>query len=599
MNRSLLLVWFFATLVLSQKTCPPYDPSEYVKNFRVPPQCKPEVLSCTRSWKSGIPLGASTDLPLIDSDFILCHEGFYTCGYVPIDPDTGKVLGGSGVHIGGGVDLGVRDRAGLDVISVPLDIINILDLYLQVKSDDAACAVINIPFSLSNSQATTLTDAVINSIVSLAQVRYDTEQTVGTSFISLPKGIRTAIVDIWYHLGPPENYPAFWSSVIVNDWDRAVVELQGYYTSPTPDQILDVRRRYDEADIINAALEECTTSADVVFLLDESGSISSSDFTLALNFTQQIINAFPDETLADPKGTRFGLSVFGSSYRREFNLLSNKNKTAYTNALSSVVKMGGGTYLGAALNEIINSQFTESNGLRPESLGFPKILVVLTDGRATDAVVTPSQNVRDRNIVIYAIGIGGYDLTQLNSIASSPSMDYIYLLTAFADLSGFASTLTASTCYQSQPISFNLTITGQIKKDEFQYFEFQVSITDNLLVVVIDFIGGTLLFASRDTQHPYEFDNDFGFLSSSSSRKEIVISPLATNATTARRRRDSHANVTFPVYVSVKGTSSSNTFVLTGNPCDPAVCKQGASGAGALQESVSVLVLLFAILLSF
>ena len=163
----------------------------------------------------------------------------------------------------------------------------------------------------------------INSIVSLAQARYDTERTVGiVNVVSLPKGIRIAIVDIWYHLGPPEIYPAFWSSVIDNDWDRAVVELRGYYASPTPDQILDARRRYDEADIINAALEECTTPADVVFLFDESGSINPSDFTLALNFIQQIINAFPDETLADPKGTRFGLSVFGSFYRREFNLLS-------------------------------------------------------------------------------------------------------------------------------------------------------------------------------------------------------------------------------------------------------------------------------------
>ena len=55
-------------------------------------------------------------------------------------------------------------------------------------------------------------------------------------------------------------------------------------------------------------------------------------------------------------------------------------------------------------------QFVESRGMRPEVDGIPRILIVLTDGIAHDSLSAPAQNVRDQNIVIYAIGVAGYNL---------------------------------------------------------------------------------------------------------------------------------------------------------------------------------------------
>ena len=88
-----------------------YTPLDYVHFPHVPVNCFTTIPSaCQRSWKSGIPEGIATSKPLIYSEFIVCHESFSTCGYVPIDPDTGVVLGGSGVTIGGGVDLGSTEK---------------------------------------------------------------------------------------------------------------------------------------------------------------------------------------------------------------------------------------------------------------------------------------------------------------------------------------------------------------------------------------------------------------------------------------------------------------------------------------------------------
>ena len=87
-----------------------YDPSRYIGKARVPVDCKPEHLGCPSSWKAGVPEISSDPSnafdEMVDTKFLYCHEGFTTCGYVPIDSTNGQVLGHSGVTIGAGIDLG-------------------------------------------------------------------------------------------------------------------------------------------------------------------------------------------------------------------------------------------------------------------------------------------------------------------------------------------------------------------------------------------------------------------------------------------------------------------------------------------------------------
>lgn len=87
-----------------------YDPSRYIGKVRVPVDCKPESLGCPPSWKEGVPEISSDSSnvfdEMVDTKFLYCHEGFTTCGYVPIDATNGQVLGHSGVTVGAGIDLG-------------------------------------------------------------------------------------------------------------------------------------------------------------------------------------------------------------------------------------------------------------------------------------------------------------------------------------------------------------------------------------------------------------------------------------------------------------------------------------------------------------
>ena len=288
---------------------------------------------------------------------------------------------------------------------------------------------------------------------------------------------------------------------------------------------------------------------------------------------------------------RFGLSLFDDDYRLHFVLSTYKSRAEYSSSLSSVYQDEGGTYLGLALSNILDSQFTEQNGLRPEQYGFPKVLIVMTDGKSDDEVAIPAANVRANNIVIYAIGIGNYDEVQLKAVASSDK--HVIFLNSFSDLSEFAATLTAETCSEPQPLSLEKTITGSVGEDEFQYYTFDVPEQSNLMVEVGDVKGSTIPFASRDNPHPYEYDNDVGFQSASVSDKILVISPrpTASDDTTTSKRQQVEVNATYPIYVSVKGAGGESSFHLVGSLCDPTVCSEGTNKAVSLVTSISVNVL--------
>jgi uncharacterized protein YegL len=468
-----------------------YNPSEYIGKLRVPIDCKVEQLDCPASWKSGIPKGSETSAPMIDQKFLNCDEGFTLCGYVPIDLKSGEVPGQSGVTIGRGVDLGNESRASFTSLSSTL--VNKLDPYFGLTRNLAACAVIERPLNLTLTEANNLTDAATNNVVNEVSKTYDSDKDENAlAFASIPRGIRTAIVSVWYQFNYPSAYPKFWGFVTKNDWDNAIKELRNFYKNPKEQARGDLIRRNDEADIIEATLVKCNRSVDVVFLIDESGSVGSTNFQECLDFVKNMTTAFPDDKLSGKNGTRFGLSTFSSSYRSHFYLSNYTNQSAYLSAISRVSYSNGGTKLGRALQHILTDQFTEERGLRPEVDGVPRVLIVLTDGKSGDSVSIPAKNVRDENIVVYAIGVGGYNLEQLEDIASSKS--HVYTLSTFTDLEIFISTLTASTCYEPRLASLNETIITDVKKDTYQYFSYKVKPSSNLEINVVDLSGSTIVY---------------------------------------------------------------------------------------------------------
>ena len=586
--KLLIFVFVFGSVHGQQQICTKgYNPSNYVGELRVPPSCKVEKLDCPRSWKSGIPQGSEISPPLVYQKFLTCHEGKSLCGYVPIDPKSGEVLGQSGVTIGAGVDLGSKSRASFASLSSTL--VDKLEPYFGLKGNLAACAAIERPLRLTQAAASYVTDAVTNNIVNKVSRRYNNDKDPSALyFASLPRGIRTAIVSVWFQFGSPPAYPTFWGFVKRNDWDNAVKELRNFYSNPNDQQPGDLRRRNDEADIIESIVAECNRSVDIVFLLDDSGSVGSGNFHESLDFVKNIIKAFSDESLSGEDGTRFGLSTFSSDYQPHFYLSNYKNRASYLSAIDRVsYDSGSSTRLGYALQQIITDQFTEARGLRPEVDGLPRILIVLTDGHSYDIVSIPAQNVRDENIVVYAIGIANYNLQQLNNIASSAS--HVHTLSTFSDLEKFITTITSSTCYEPRPVSLNETIETKVDAEAYQYFTYKANPSSNLEINVVDISGNTLLYASRTNPHPYKYDHDIAFELADQTNKIIVIAVLVPNS----KEKRSTNNGLKQVYVSVTSDTDSASFKITANECNPLNCTEGTNempraGASTLKSSAGI-----------
>ena len=452
------------------------------------------------------------------------------------------------------------------------DIVQKLAPYFGLQKDEAACAIIQNPLRLSREEATKTTNVIKMQILMSVQSRYDQDKKAGAKkFDSLPRGIRTAIVSVWFQFGLPPKYPKFWGHVTRNEWEKAVNELRNFYSNPEDQARGDLRRRNNEADILEAALSKCTSSVDLVFLLDESGSVGATNFQKSLNFVRRLIGSFPDENLRGENGTRFGLSTFSNSYSTKFHLYNYKNQLSYSSAITRVGYSGGGTQLGFALGRVLTDQFSERRGLRRKADGLPRILVVLTDGRSGDDVSTPAKTVRDNEITIYAVGVARYNLQQLKEIA--PSDRHVITLDSFSKLDAFVSTITSSACYEPRASGNNETITTNVKKGSFKYFSYKVNPEKNLEVSVDDLVGSTMLYASRTTPHPYKYEHDYKFERASQKDKVIVI---VGNATSPRPKR-STGNKLQPIYIAVTSDTDSAKFVIVANECDPSVCVEGTN----------------------
>lgn len=164
--------------------------------------------------------------------------------------------------------------------------------------------------------------------------------------------------------------------------------------------------------------------ADVIFLVDSSGSIDPEDFLHVKAF----INNTIQKSVIGPNAVRVGLLQYSTQQREEFSLGSQQTMTDLVLKVNAMRQLGGGTLTGKALT-FTSQYFDAIKGSRPN---VPKILIVITDGASQDAVAMPARFLRDNNVIIYSIGVGGANYTQL--VEMSGIQDRVMLETDFDTL---------------------------------------------------------------------------------------------------------------------------------------------------------------------
>uniref|UniRef100_A0A8P4KD98 Collagen type VI alpha 6 chain n=1 Tax=Dicentrarchus labrax TaxID=13489 RepID=A0A8P4KD98_DICLA len=187
--------------------------------------------------------------------------------------------------------------------------------------------------------------------------------------------------------------------------------------------------------------------ADLVFLIDQSGSINSTDYTTMKTFTTELLSSFKvSEDLV-----RVGLAQFSSTFEKEFYLNQFYTEQAVTQHILGMRQTGGGTNIGHALDSI-RDYFEASRGSR-RLAGISQNLVLITDGESQDDVEDAADRLKALGVEVFAIGIGDVHDLQLLQITGTP--EKLFTVQNFGSLEKIKQKVVDTICKSKPPVPPN------------------------------------------------------------------------------------------------------------------------------------------------
>ena len=159
--------------------------------------------------------------------------------------------------------------------------------------------------------------------------------------------------------------------------------------------------------------------SDHWMLLDTSGSIGNSRFQLFRDFASSIARAL-DISLQQ---SLVGVILFSDEARIQFSLTEFTDESSLLSAIDDIPYRGGNTNTADALRLLLSSARDGTMELRG---GYPHIAIILTDGESNDpdATVAAARELHENGGFdqVYAVGVGGANINELNAIASNASL---------------------------------------------------------------------------------------------------------------------------------------------------------------------------------
>uniref|UniRef100_K7GEE6 VWFA domain-containing protein n=1 Tax=Pelodiscus sinensis TaxID=13735 RepID=K7GEE6_PELSI len=185
--------------------------------------------------------------------------------------------------------------------------------------------------------------------------------------------------------------------------------------------------------------------ADLIFLVDGSGSISARNFSAMKTFMKEIVDNF---IIAQDR-VQVGVVQFSEEPRKELYLNEFHSDTAIKEQIDSIVQLKTSTYTGKGLR-FVKNLFENANGGRKKQL-VSQSLVVITDGHSADQVDEAAIALRNDGIHVFAIGIGIPNSYELLRIAGDARR--VYVLENFEMLQTIERKIVGEICELEDPPS--------------------------------------------------------------------------------------------------------------------------------------------------
>lgn len=188
-----------------------------------------------------------------------------------------------------------------------------------------------------------------------------------------------------------------------------------------------------------------TEVADIMFLVDGSASITSSQFTIMQRFMESLVN----DSVVGKDQVQFGAVVYSTDPKEQFFLNTYSTKTDVRKAIFNMKRIKGFTYTATALN-YTHERFGVQYGGRPT---VTKILVLITDGETTKydrpKLEPAAKALKNDGIVVFAVGVGNANVEELKLIAGAP--DRWFMVTNYTGLEQLHDNITHIVCNNSKP----------------------------------------------------------------------------------------------------------------------------------------------------
>ncbi|XP_056376656.1 collagen alpha-6(VI) chain-like [Hyla sarda] len=184
--------------------------------------------------------------------------------------------------------------------------------------------------------------------------------------------------------------------------------------------------------------------ADIIFLVDASISITVSQFKIMQRFMEAVVN----DSMIGKDYVRLGVVTYSTTPEEQFSLNTYSTKSDVRKAIYEIKRTKGLTYTATAL-EYTQGRFDPAYGGRPN---VSDIIILITDGATSGPdkpkLDTVPQTLRNKGIIIFAVGVGSAKKEELEKISGQP--DRWFLVEDYSSLEGLHGNITQVVCDQSQ-----------------------------------------------------------------------------------------------------------------------------------------------------
>jgi len=454
-----------------------------------------------------------------DEDFLICHEWFFLCGYVPKLPNN-QVSKLSGVTIGIGVDLGRKTEKELTAMKINMATISKLSPYLGLRGADAVSmlkAYKNL--TLTETEAFELSRKVKDYYLRDLSDFYNNlkkAENATQKFNDLHLSIKTALFSLYYNR-PKLDYKGLREALSANNWAQAADIIEALKSNRS--------RRKAEALLLRSFRIKCQNEMYISVLMDESGSISQGDFRKEIAFVSDLISK---QHAAENQKVFISLVTFSNSARVHCDFTN--NRSTLQSALNSISQLSGGTNTGEAIFTA-RSLFLKTDSYINSNLD-ARIIIVITDGQSNDRAYTLQQaeTSRKSGIQIISVGVGeSLNLSELNDMSGGNKN--VMLIDDFSSLSASLENLSAGVCTQTSPIESNKTFSSSLENlNSPIYMQIEKSKSSNQRFTVEDkALNSTLgdskliICASYNDPYPNEISNELCHYGNNKGVKELVM----------------------------------------------------------------------------